>query len=450
MTDSSTWSRDQANRVRAFYDVYTRGFSAEGFQRLFTRDARDAYRYFSNAVDREALAALPWWKRPAVFARGLFLALTMKMSPARRVLFALALAAGVVGLLMLLDGIHTLWIPIDPIVLRFPLPAPEWPRGTAWLLLSIVGLTLLVVLEVFERLSLKNDLEIARDIQQAMLPSGLYASGGIEAFGATRAANTVGGDFYDILPRPDGRVVIALGDVAGKGSPAALLMAILLAMLRTLLDEGLDAEPLINRLNVQISRHAPSSRFITLQFVNVDPATGEFVAVNAGHLPGLIRRRTGEFEKLTDGGIALGMFDSSTYAAQHGRLEPGDLLVLYSDGITEAESPSGAPFDEEGLVALIRAHAGNASLPEIGQAIIKAVERHAQDVRFADDLTVLLARRPEDRDSGLGARGSDDGVPPIPGIESASVEGDATKQPESRAPAPEPGNPPAPPSVQEP
>jgi hypothetical protein len=450
MTDSSTWSREQANRVREFYDVYTRGFSAEAFQRLFTRDTRDAYRYFSNAVDREALAVLPWWKRPILFSRGLFLALTLKMSPARRMLFALALAAGVVGLFTLLDGFHAVWIPIDPIVLRFPLPAPEWPRGTAWLLLSIAGLTLLVVLEVFERLSLKNDLEIARDIQQAMLPRGLYASGGIEAYGATRAANTVGGDFYDILPRPDGRVVIALGDVAGKGSPAALLMAILLAMLRTLLDEGLDAEPLINRLNVQISRHAPSSRFITLQFVNVDPATGEFVAVNAGHLPGLVRRRTGAIEKLTDGGIALGMFDSSTYTAQRGRLEPGDLLVLYSDGITEAESPSGAPFDEEGLTALIRAHAGNPSLPEIGQAVITAVERHAQDVRFADDLTILLARRPDDRDS-------DDGVPPIPGIGSTRVEGGATKQPESlvpspesRAPAPEPGNPPAPPSVQEP
>nr|MCU0257063.1 SpoIIE family protein phosphatase [Vicinamibacterales bacterium] len=220
------------------------------------------------------------------------------------------------------------------------------------------------------------------------------------------------------------------------------LMAILLAMLRTLLDEGLDAEPLINRLNVQISRHAPSSRFITLQFVNVDPATGEFMAVNAGHLPGLIRRRTGEFEKLTDGGIALGMFDSSTYTAQRGRLGPGDLLVLYSDGITEAESPSGAPFDEEGLVALIRAHANNPSLPEIGQAIIKAVERHAQDVRFADDLTVLLARRPAESGLGVGDWGlgtgdsaaafpdTEDGVPPIPGTET----GPAASQP---APSPQ-------------
>jgi len=397
MADNSTWSREQTSRVRDFYNVYTRGFSAEAFQRLFTRDTRDAYRYFSNTVDREALAALPWWKRPTVFARGLFLALTMKMSPARRVLFAVALGAAAVGVVMMLEGFHVVWIPIDPILLRFPLPAPEWPAGTAWLLLSIAGLAFLIVLEVFERLSLKNDLEIARDIQQAMLPRGLYSAGGLDAFGITRAANTVGGDFYDILPRPDGRVVIALGDVAGKGSPAALLMAILLAMLRTLLDEGLDAEPLINRLNVQISRHAPSSRFITLQFVNLDPATGEFVAVNAGHLPALIRRRDGAFERLSEGGIALGMFDSSQYTAERGRLEPGDLLVLYSDGITEAESPSGTPFDEDGLTALMRAHTDNPDLADIGAAVIKAVERHAQDVRFADDLTVLLARRTEDQ-----------------------------------------------------
>jgi sigma-B regulation protein RsbU (phosphoserine phosphatase) len=187
-------------------------------------------------------------------------------------------------------------------------------------------------------------------------------------------------------------------------------MAILLAMLRTLLDEGLDEEPLINRLNVQISRHAPSSRFITLQFVNLDPATGDLVAVNAGHLPGLIRRRNGEFERLSEGGIALGMFDHSRYTAQRARLEPGDLLVLYSDGITEAESPSGAPFDEDGLIALIRANGANPSLPEIGKAVIKAVERHAQDARFADDLTILLARRTDDRDSGPGT------APPAPGV----------------------------------
>jgi len=427
MADNKSWTREQTSRLRDFYNVYTRGFSAEEFQRLFTRDTRDAYRYFSRGIDRGELRRLPWWKRPIVFFRGFFLAVTMKMSPARRVLFALSLLAAFLGLFALLEGVRTAWIPLDPIVLRVPLPTPIWPPGTGWLILSLVGLVLLVLLEVFERLSLKNDLEIARDIQQAMLPSGLYSSGGLEAFGATRPANTVGGDFYDILPLPDARVVVALGDVAGKGSPAALLMALLLAMQRTLLDLGLDAAPLLERLNTQVLRHAPSSRFITLLFVTIDPATGDLVSVNAGHLPGLIRRRNGVIDRLTEGGIALGMFDGSRYTAQTTRLEPGDLLVLYSDGITEAEDPSGVPFDESGLLTLISAHVGNPDLRAIGAAIIKAVERHAQDVRFADDLTVLLARRPDslaasDRDLGLGIWDSwgsqkgtpDSELPPVP------------------------------------
>ena len=380
--------------VQTFVDMYTKGLTTEEFQRLFTRDARDAYRYFSRYIDREALAREKWYKRPFLFLRGFFLAFTLKMTPARRILFAGALVLSLIGLAQLAEGVHTEWIPIDPFVLRFPMPMPEWPPGTLWLILALAALNLIVLLEVFERLSLKNDLEIAREIQKAMLPRGLYADRGIEAYGLTRPANTVGGDFYDVLPLPDGRLLVALGDVAGKGSPAALLMALLVAMLRTLVDEGLEPAPLVERLNVQIARHAPASRFITLLFVVIDTRTGDVTSVNAGHLPGLIRRRDGRYDLLGDGGIALGMFDHSQYTAQRAHLEPGDLLVLYSDGITEAEDPKGQPFDEDGLRALVGAHAPGA-LPEIGDAVFSAVQRHAQDARFADDLTILLARRPD-------------------------------------------------------
>jgi hypothetical protein len=394
MTTASGRERGPAapRQVRAFVDMYTKGLTTEEFQRLFTRDTRDAYRYFSRHIDRDELARLPWYKRPFMFVRGFFLAFTLKMSPARRLLFASALVMAIVGLLRLNLGFRLAWIPVDPVVLRFPLPMPHWPAGVGWLILSLLALNLIVLLEVFERLSLKNDLEIARDIQKAMLPRGLYADRGLEAFGLTRPANTVGGDFYDVLPLPDGRLLVALGDVAGKGSPAALLMALLLAMLRTLVDEGLEPAPLIARLNVQIARHAPASRFITLLFVIIDPSSGEVTSVNAGHLPGLIRRVDGRVDLLDQGGIALGMFEASTYTAQSVHLEPGDLLVLYSDGITEAEDPRGEPFDEAGLRSLVDAYASSA-LPETGKAIFTAVERHAQDVRFADDLTILLARR---------------------------------------------------------
>ena len=134
---------------------------------------------------------------------------------------------------------------------------------------------------------------------------------------------------------------MALGDVAGKASPAALLMALLLAMMRTLVDEGLTIADLVARLNIQVGRHAPPSRFITLFVASYDPRTGNMQFVNAGQTPPLLRRQNGTIERLITGGIALGMFEGSTYDAGTAHLEPGDALVMYSDGITEAEDPAG-------------------------------------------------------------------------------------------------------------
>jgi sigma-B regulation protein RsbU (phosphoserine phosphatase) len=233
---------------------------------------------------------------------------------------------------------------------------------------------------------------VAREIQQAMLPDGMWSGGGVEAFGLTKPANTVGGDFYDILPQPDGTVIVALGDVAGKASPAALLMALLLAMLRTLVDEGLGLGDLARRLNSQICKHAPPSRFITLFVASYDTRTGNMQFVNAGQTPPLLRRQNGTIERLSTGGTALGMFEGSTYEAGQAKLEPGDALVMYSDGITEAENPAGQPFDEEGLEQVVDTRTWG-SAKELGWAAFEAVERHTQERRLLDDLTVLVVRR---------------------------------------------------------
>ena len=150
-------------------------------------------------------------------------------------------------------GLMRVPIPIALFFVNIRVPAPLFANGTLWLLGGFLLMNLLVLLEVADRLSLKRDLEVAREIQQAMLPDGTWSGPGVEAFGLTKPANTVGGDFYDILPRPDGTVMVALGDVAGKASPAALLMALLLAMLRTLVDENLPLPALVQRLNLQVS-----------------------------------------------------------------------------------------------------------------------------------------------------------------------------------------------------
>jgi sigma-B regulation protein RsbU (phosphoserine phosphatase) len=383
---------------REFISRYTRDLTSEELGKLFTRETPEAYRFFARGINTAELEGLPWHKKTLRYAQGFFLAFTMRLSPARRLMYGVALAFSVIGLLQLFAGFGLVRVPI-PIALFFVnirVPAPVFANGTLWLLAGFLLMNLLVLLEVADRLSLKRDLEVAREIQQAMLPDGTWSGPGVEAFGLTKPANTVGGDFYDILPQPDGTVIVALGDVAGKASPAALLMALLLAMLRTLVDERLPLPALVQRLNLQVSRHAPASRFITLFLASYDPPTGRLTFVNAGQTPPLLRRQNGSIERLMSGGIALGMFPGSTYEAGEVQMNPGDALLLYSDGLTEAESPDGQPFDEAGLERTLALYAGayqQSAAAELGRAVFDAVERHRRDQRLSDDLTVLVLSR---------------------------------------------------------
>jgi phosphoserine phosphatase RsbU/P len=383
-----------ADRSRTFLNAYTHGLKREDLQRLFTRDTREAYRFFAKGFDESQLAGLPRHRQWLSRARLFFWAFTLRLSPARRVIYGVGLLLCLIGFLQLFRGFGSSSVPLffGPVILDLGIPHPRWAPGTVTLFIGFALVNLLILLEVADRLSLKNDLEIAREIQYAMLPQAKYESATIEAFGLTRPANTVGGDFYDVLPLVDGRIVVTLGDVAGKGSPAALLMALLLAMFRTLIDEGLEAADLAERLNAQVCRHSPPSRFITLFFAFCDPATGRIVYVNAGHMPGLLRRRNGTYERLTGGGIALGMFELSKYEAHEATIAPGDTLVLYSDGVTEAEDHHGQQFEESGLVRVVDVHAA-ASPTDLSRTILKAVEAHAQETSLADDLTVLVVRR---------------------------------------------------------
>jgi serine phosphatase RsbU (regulator of sigma subunit) len=285
-------------------------------------------------------------------------------------------------------------LPLGTPFFQIGVPMPTWAHGTLALMISLVLVNLLVLMEVADRLSLKGELEIAREIQLAMLPTGTYVEPDLQICGVTRPANTVGGDFYDVLPRPDGRVIVALGDVAGKGSPAALLMALLLAVLRTLVDEDLDPRALVERLNVQICRHTPASRFITLFYGVYSPASGALTYVNAGQNPPLIRRANGTYEQLGSTGVALGMFDGSTFEAATTIIGRNELLIMYSDGITEAEDPAGQPLEETGLEHVIDGHTTD-SPSEIGRHVLQAVERHTDRTRFQDDLTILILKRTE-------------------------------------------------------
>jgi serine phosphatase RsbU (regulator of sigma subunit) len=379
-----------SRRLREFVTGYTRDLKAEDLGRLFTRDAREAYEFFARNIDPKELEGLPFYRRLIVHLRLFFTAFTMKLSPARRVVYAASLIFAAVGFFKLMQLRSALQGQVGTV--NVVMPGIGLPDGVGSFLIAFLLVNLIVLLEVADRLSLKNDLEIAREIQKAMLPPGRFRTPGADVAGFSRPANTVGGDFYEILPLGDGRLVVAVGDVAGKGSPASLLMALLLAMMRTLTDERLEPAELIARLNVQVSRQSPGNRFITIFYAVLELASGELTYVNAGHTPPLLFRANGDVERLQSGGIALGMFDKSTFEAGRARLEADDLLAIYSDGITEAENPKGEPFDERGLETVL-ASERRSNVAATCAAVVRAVEHHRADTRLADDLTLLLLRR---------------------------------------------------------
>lgn len=365
------------DRARTFIDDYTRDLTARDLQRVFTRDTRAMVSFFTQGTDQDSLTWRTLVRHPFRHTRQFFLAFAMRLTAARRVIYAAAILAFVLGLF---DGMA-------------PGKGEQiWDSGFFKLLVGFCGLHLLLLLEVADRLTLKHELNVARDIQRAMLPAGTLTMGQLEAHGETQPANTVGGDFFDILPRADGQVLIVLGDVAGKGTPAALMMALFLAMTRTLLDETLPPAVLATRLNEQLMRHAPRSRFITAFIALCDPRTGAVRYVNAGQNPPMVRRASGRLEWLAPTGMALGLSRRAGFREVDLTLGPGDLLMAYSDGITEAESPTGVAFDEEGLRVLADQMAGmRAGL--VARRVIDEVKAHTDDTTLFDDLTVLVCRR---------------------------------------------------------
>lgn len=239
---------------------------------------------------------------------------------------------------------------------------------------------------------LAKDLEQAAIIQQGLLPAAAPTVAGLDIAGYNAPCRTVGGDYYDYIPYPDGLLGVALGDVSGKAMPAALLMTSLQARLRVLAEQSTDVADVLTRLNRHTAANCPSNRFVTLFFGVVNPATGAVVYANAGHNPPVVVRRSGAVETLTGGGIIMGLFPTAVYDAFESRLEPGDVLVLFSDGITEATNAGEDEFGEDRLVQTVRLNV-HKSASEILNAITGALATFVAGAPAADDVTLVVLKK---------------------------------------------------------
>ena len=249
----------------------------------------------------------------------------------------------------------------------------------------------LAEVEAAERM-MKRDLAQAEDIQKLALPETAPTVPGADLAGYNAACRTVGGDYYDFIPYADGRVGLALGDVSGKGMPASLMMMALHARVQVLAEDTGDLGAFMMRLNKATCVKCPSNRFITFFFSVLDAATGDLKFANAGHNPPILIQASGETAMLEGGGPVLGILSIAPYAEMRASVERGGMLVLYSDGVTEATNSSYEEFGENRLIEVLRA---NRHLPAaaIVEAVTKALADFTAGAPQADDLTLVVAKR---------------------------------------------------------
>jgi serine phosphatase RsbU (regulator of sigma subunit)/CRP-like cAMP-binding protein len=239
---------------------------------------------------------------------------------------------------------------------------------------------------------IRQEVRLAAKIQSDLLPKSVPAIAGYDLAGTSLPAQMVGGDYFDFIPLEDGRLGICLGDVSGKGMPAALLMANLQATLRGQTLLGGDAASCVRRSNRLLYESTSAEKFVTLVYGALDPNTHVFRYTNAGHDHPCLFRETGEPFRLDSGGIVLGILADYEYEAASVEFAPGDVLVVYSDGICESMNPELEQFGVDRMVRAARGALGG-SASDIMAAIVDAAKAHAGTEPQYDDMTVVVVKR---------------------------------------------------------
>jgi serine phosphatase RsbU (regulator of sigma subunit) len=239
---------------------------------------------------------------------------------------------------------------------------------------------------------LERELQLAMEIQQRFQPAAPPVVAGYEFQGISFPCYEIGGDYYDFIPRADGRMVIALGDVSGKGTAAALLMSSLHAAIHAQTGSHETLVETISAVNKYLAENIPPNRFVTLFYAELDPGSGALSFLNAGHNPPLIVHAAGTVEQLAAGGLPLGIRPNAEYREGRTQLQLGDVLVIYSDGVTEAASPSGEEFGPTRLYEVVQRNV-DASAAGIRDRIESALTKFSQGTQAADDITLVIVKR---------------------------------------------------------
>jgi serine phosphatase RsbU (regulator of sigma subunit) len=369
-------------RLNRFWRRVTDGLEVSQLWSQFETEARTSYRLYSRDVEAKTPDDLTKRGRRLHVVKEFFWAVFEKLSPARRVLLLLALILLVIPHAGLnYHGEHGNGFAVE-IDLHF------------WAALLLL---LLLMLEIADRVVMKRDLQIAREIQTWLLPGAPPQIPGLTIAYATRPANTVAGDYYDVFPRPGGtieenRVVLAVADVAGKSIPAAMLMATFQASLKTLST----AQVALPELAANMNKYACSNsqgglRFTTAFLAEYDPVRRTVDYINAGHNNPILRRADGKVERLDVGGLPFGILPTASYETATVTLAPGDWLIIFTDGLPEAENASQDEYGEARLLSAIGAAAA-VGPDEMLKRLLAEVDLFVGNTPQHDDVTCMLIK----------------------------------------------------------
>ena len=366
-------------RLEKFWQRVTDGMKLNELWKQFQADARSSYRLYSQDVDSTRTAGGPKRKRFFNLAGQFFWAIIEKLTPARRVLLLIALV-------FLFSNVESSSGGGETRALYF--------GGSFW---GGLLLLILVVLEVADRVVMKRDLQIAKEIQAWLLPASPPAVPGLEIAFATRPANTVAGDYYDVFPRPSSSssgqtFLMAVADVAGKSIPAAMLMATFQASLKTLSTLPGSLVELVVRMNAYACSNSQNGRRFTTAFIGeYDPVSRILTYVNAGHNNPILRRQSGSIERLQVGGVPLGILEDAPYESGSVTLQSGDWLVIFTDGVVEAENQREDEYGEPRLFTVLQAGVTYAPAALLNY-IMGDLDGFVANAPQHDDVTLLLLK----------------------------------------------------------
>jgi serine phosphatase RsbU (regulator of sigma subunit) len=338
------------------------------------RDLKDIYDFYLDRETKERLVRMGKVKRYFVMSFWLLKGMFFKLTSARRLLLLLAFLFAVSSNTVSWRD-ENLSINLD------------------FRIVSFLIVLLILMLELKDKLLAHDELLVGKKVQAALMPSGNPVFKGWDVWLYTRSANEVSGDLIDYLNVGPGRLGLALGDVAGKGLGAALCMSRVQATLHAIAAEYHSLARLMTQMNRIVCRDGLPTRFSTLVYAELRPDSGNVRLVNAGHYPPIVLKGSA-FTAMGPGAPALGITKKAKYREQTVRLRKGDMLLVYSDGVTDARNDSGELFDEKRLNQILPSLCG-LTAGQAGKAIVHQVDRFVGNARPNDDLSLLIVRRTE-------------------------------------------------------